>query len=180
MDSSIFRYESNGIKNVKFRAVFWKLWSIIQSKVRSDWRYFCANVFLKTVSFGNEINFFVHVGFFNFSIQIQRYKEHKIPGGILKVMINYSVKGQNWSDWRYFCSNVFLKTVSFGNEINFFIIHVRFFNLLIRIQRYKECKILSGILKVMINYLVKSIIHDDDLQIKPLIKLINNTSSRLS
>ena len=120
MGSSIFRYESNGIKNVKFRAVFWKLWSIIQSKVRSDWRYFCANVFLKTVSFGNEINFFVHVRFFNFSIWIQRYKERKILGCILKVMINYSVKGQNWSDWRYFCANSFLKNVSFGNEIFFF------------------------------------------------------------
>ena len=61
---------------------------------RLAWRYFCANFFLKTVSFGKKINFFVHVGFFDFSIRIQRYKERKILGRILKVMINYSVKGQ--------------------------------------------------------------------------------------
>ena len=56
--------------------------------------YFCANFFLKTVSFGKEINFFVHLGFLYFLIRIQRYKERKIPGDILKVMINYSIKGQ--------------------------------------------------------------------------------------
>ena len=94
LGSLIFRYESNGMKNIKFWAVFWKLWTIIQSKVRSDWRYFCAKYFLKIVSFGKEINFLVHVGFFNFSIRIQRYKERKILASILKVMINYSVKGQ--------------------------------------------------------------------------------------
>ena len=93
--------------------------NLIIRRLKTDWRYFCATFFLKTVSFGNEINFFVHVGFFDFSIRIQRYKERKILGGILKVMINYSVKGQ-WSDWRYFCANIFLKTVSFGNEIIFF------------------------------------------------------------
>ena len=58
------------------------------------WRYFCVNFFLKNVSFGKEINFFIHVGFFDFLIRIQRYKECKILGSILKVMINYSVKGQ--------------------------------------------------------------------------------------
>ena len=58
------------------------------------WRYFCANFFPKTVFFGNEINFFIHVGFFDFLIRIQGYKECKIPSGIWKVMINYSVKGQ--------------------------------------------------------------------------------------
>ena len=98
LGSSIFLYESNGIKNAKFWAVFWKLWSIIQSKVRSDAQSasdVCSSLFfLKTISFGKEIIFFVFVGFFNFSIWIQRYKERKILGGILKVMINYSVKGQ--------------------------------------------------------------------------------------
>ena len=58
------------------------------------WRYFYVNFFLKTVSFVKEINFFVHVGFFDFSIRIQQYIERKIPGGMLKVMINYSAKGQ--------------------------------------------------------------------------------------
>ena len=64
------------------------------------WRYFCVNFFPKTVSFGNEINFFIHVGFFDFSIRIQRYKERKILGSILKVMINYSwvLKGQAIGD----------------------------------------------------------------------------------
>ena len=78
--------------------VFWKLWSIIQSKVRSDVQSaseVCSSLFfLKTISFGKEINFFIYVGFFNFSIWIQRYKERKILASILKVMINYSVKGQ--------------------------------------------------------------------------------------
>ena len=55
----------------------------------------CSSLFfLKTVSFGKEINFFVHVEFFNFLKRIQRYKERKILGGIFKVIINYSVKGQ--------------------------------------------------------------------------------------
>ena len=154
LGSSIFRYESNSIKNVKFWAVFWKLWSIIQSKVRSDAQSaseVCSSLFfLKTVSFGKEIIFFVYAGFFNFSIQIQRYKERKILGSILKVMINYSVKCQKRCESASeLCSpHFFLKIVSFGKEINFFV-HFGFFNFSIRIQWYKERKILGGILKVM-------------------------------
>ena len=152
MDSLIFWYESNGIKNVKFRVIFWKLWSIIQSKVRSDWRYFCANVFLKTVSFGKEINFFVHDGSSIFRYESNGIKNVKFRAVFWKLWSIIQSKVR--SDWRYFGANVFLKTVSFGKEIIFFV-HVGFFNFSIRIQRYKERKIPGRILKVMINYSVK-------------------------
>ena len=48
---------------------------------------------MKTVLIGEEINFSVRVGFFDFSIRIQRYKERKFLGGALKVMIVSSPKG---------------------------------------------------------------------------------------
>ena len=55
---------------------------------------FLCKLFLKTVYFGKEINFFRPRGFFEFSIRIQWYKERKILGSIWKVMINYSIKDQ--------------------------------------------------------------------------------------
>ena len=48
---------------------------------------------MKTVLIGEEINFSVRAGFFDFSIRIQRYKERKCLGGALKVMIVSSPKG---------------------------------------------------------------------------------------
>ena len=109
--------------------------------------------FLKTVSHGNEINFFVRVGFIDFSIRIQRYENRKFLGGIDKDVIKFSVRRQNRNVIRE-SSVFFVKNVSFGKEINFSV-HAGVFNFLIRIQCYKNRKFLGGILKVVINYSVK-------------------------
>ena len=106
--------------------------------------------FLKTVSLRNEINFFVRVGFIDFSIRFQRYKNRKFLGGSQKDVINYSVGRQNRNVIRE-SSLFFLKTVSLGNEINFFV-HDGFIDFSIRIQRYKNSKFLGGFEKDVFKY----------------------------
>ena len=107
------------------------------------WRNFCASFFLKTVPFDKEINFSIHDEFFDFSIQIQRYKNRKILGRIFEVMINSSTKGQKR------CS------VSLINEWAVFIAHFHTFkNRILKNFLNEKCVFacLFSCIKIWANY----------------------------